>query len=58
MVLFFRGGALVSKTGHAIESELPDDELLEGFLLEFYGGGRPVTVTVEARDGRVRAWTT
>jgi excinuclease ABC subunit C len=42
VVLFFRGGALVSKTTHALESELPDDELLEGFLLEFYGESRPV----------------
>src|SRR5882672_2986516 len=41
-VLFFRGGALVSTTTHAVESELPDDELLEGFLLQFYGESRPV----------------
>jgi excinuclease ABC subunit C len=42
VILFFRGGALVSKTGHALDSELPDDELLEGFLLQFYGESRPV----------------
>jgi excinuclease ABC subunit C len=41
-VLFFRGGALVSTAGHALESELPDDELLGGFVQEFYGEGRPV----------------
>jgi len=42
VVLFFRGGALVSSAAHAVESELPDDELLAGFLLDFYGEARPV----------------
>jgi excinuclease ABC subunit C len=42
VVLFFRGGTLVSSTAHTLDSELPDEELLEGFLLEFYADGRPV----------------
>ncbi len=42
VVLFFRKGALVSGSSHALTSELPDDELLEGFLLQFYGESRPV----------------
>ncbi len=42
VVLFWRGGALVSSAAHALESELPDAELLEGFVLDFYGDARPV----------------
>jgi excinuclease ABC subunit C len=42
VVLFFRRGALVSASNHTLDSELPDDELLDGFLHEFYLGGRPV----------------
>ncbi|MCB9899320.1 MAG: excinuclease ABC subunit UvrC [Planctomycetes bacterium] len=42
VVLAVRRGALVSSANHTFESELPDDELLSGFLLEFYGEGRPV----------------
>ncbi len=41
VVLFFRRGALVSSAHHTLESELPDDELLAGFLHEFYGDARP-----------------
>ncbi len=41
-VLAFRRGALVSTAHHTLESELPDGELLSGFLLEFYGDARPV----------------
>ena len=57
VVLFFRGGALVSSAAHSVESELPDDELLEGFLLDFYGEARPVPreillpVTLPDADG-------
>ncbi len=42
VVLFFRRGALVSSAPHTLDSELPDDELLAGFLLQFYAKGRPV----------------
>jgi excinuclease ABC subunit C len=42
VVLFFRNGALVSSVAHALDSELPDEELLAGFLRAFYGEGRPV----------------
>ncbi len=41
-VLFFRGGTLVSVASHALDSALPDDELVEGFLLDFYAEGRPI----------------
>ena len=42
VVLAFRRGALVSTAHHTLESVLPGGELLEGFLLEFYGDARPV----------------
>lgn len=42
VVLAFRRGALVSSANHTLDSELPDDELVEGFLLEFYGAARPL----------------
>ena len=42
VVLAFRRGALVSTANHTLETELPDGELLAGFLLEFYGAARPV----------------
>jgi len=42
VVLFFRRGAMVSGSNHALDSELPDDELLDGFLQQFYAEGRPV----------------
>lgn len=42
VVLAFRRGALVSSADHTLESELPDDELLAGFLIDFYGTDRPV----------------
>lgn len=42
VVQFYRDGALVSSAAHAVESELPDEELLAGFLLDFYAGGRPL----------------
>ena len=42
VVLFFRRGALVSSANHSLESELPDEELVSGFLAEFYGDSRPV----------------
>lgn len=42
VVLSFRRGALVSTAHHTLESELPDGELLDGFVLEFYGELRPV----------------
>ncbi len=42
VVLFFRHGALVSSGSHALDSVLPDEELLSGFLLQYYAGGRPV----------------
>jgi excinuclease ABC subunit C len=38
----YREGALVSTSNHTIESELPDGEVLAGFLLQFYGASRPV----------------
>ncbi|MGQ0551837.1 MAG: excinuclease ABC subunit UvrC [Planctomycetota bacterium] len=41
VVLFFRGGSLVSTAQHTLDSELPDEELLAGFLAEHYGAGRP-----------------
>ncbi len=42
VVLFFRGGTLVSSIAHTLDTELPDEELIEGFLHEFYADGRPV----------------
>jgi excinuclease ABC subunit C len=42
VVLFFRRGAMVSGSNHVLDSELPDDELMDGFLQEFYAEGRPV----------------
>ncbi|RKY22213.1 MAG: excinuclease ABC subunit C [Planctomycetota bacterium] len=42
VVLAFRRGSLVSSANHTLESVLPDDELLAGFVLEFYGSERPV----------------
>ena len=42
VVMVFRHGTLVSSANHTLESELPDDELLAGFLLGFYGDSRPV----------------
>ena len=46
VVLFFRRSALVSSAHHTLESELPDDELLAGFLAEFYGEARPVPAAI------------
>lgn len=46
VVLAFRRGALVSTAHHTLESELPDGELVAGFLLEFYGEARPVPAEV------------
>ncbi len=42
VVLAFRNSSLVSSAHHTLESVLPEGELLEGFLLEFYGEARPV----------------
>lgn len=42
VVLAFRNGTLVSAAHHTLESELPDADLLAGFLLEWYGDSRPV----------------
>ncbi|GJM20372.1 MAG: UvrABC system protein C [Planctomycetota bacterium] len=42
VVLAFRRGALITSSHHTLESELPDDELLAGFLREYYGDARPV----------------
>lgn len=42
VVQAYREGSLVSMSNHTIESELPDGDLLAGFLLQFYGAARPV----------------
>ena len=42
VVQAYREGSLVSTSNHTIESELPDGDLLAGFLLQFYGASRPV----------------
>jgi excinuclease ABC subunit C len=42
VVLYVRGAALVSSAAHTVESALPDEELLTGFLLEAYGAGAPI----------------
>jgi excinuclease ABC subunit C len=42
VVLAFRRGALVSTANHTLDNELPDAELLAGFVLDFYGTDRPV----------------
>jgi excinuclease ABC subunit C len=42
VVLYVRGGTLVSTAAHTVESALPDEELLAGFLTEAYGGGAPI----------------
>jgi excinuclease ABC subunit C len=42
VVLYVRGGTLVSSAAHTLESALPDEELITGFLLETYGAGAPI----------------
>ena len=42
VVLFVRRGSVVSTVHHTLDSELPDEELVGGFLDEFYADDRPV----------------
>jgi excinuclease ABC subunit C len=42
VVLYVRGGTLVSSAAHTVESALPDEELIAGFLTEAYGRGVPI----------------
>jgi excinuclease ABC subunit C len=42
VLLYVRDGTLVSSAAHTLESALPDEELITGFLLEAYGAGAPI----------------
>lgn len=42
VVLFVRNGSVVSSVHHTIDSVLPDEELVAGFVDEFYADERPV----------------
>lgn len=56
-ILFFRGGSLVDKTEYSFNNAVSDDEeILEDFLAQFYGGNRfvPKEIVIPLKVGNSR----